>query len=546
MEQSRRQFLGTVALGSAAAVSSHAAVDPSAPVAIDVGRQLFVDDFLIAETNLRRTFHKPRLYDGNPVLKPETPLEMNGGVRPVAAPFNDGVVYDPKDRLFKMWYHAGWFDAVGYAISEDGLKWKRPSLDIVPGTNRVNPARKGYDRDGCPVWLDHEAADPSQRFKMFTYYRHRRDASVPPPERHWGGSATGAWDWECAEVRASPDGIHWSDPVFTGPLGDNSGFFYNPFRKTWVYTIRMRRPRGRSRAWREHPDLLAGAIWKPDWQAKGPDISFWLSADDLDLPDPELGYRTELYDVDAVAYESVMLGLLALFKGIPEPRAPKVNDLTVAFCREGFRWDRPDRTAFLACSREKGTWNRGYLHTAGGICLVVGDQLYFYFGAWSGISPELGLDTYAGGSTGVAMLCRDGFASMDGPPTAIPSAKPAREVGTLTTRPVTFSGRHLFVNAKMIRSDLRAEILDRNGRVIEPFSLSNCVPFTDNATKHAVEWKHGADLKVLAGQPVRFRFQLTGGQLYSFLVSPDASGASYGYIGAGGPGFTGPTDTTGA
>jgi hypothetical protein len=44
---------------------------------------------------------------------------------------------------------------------------------------------------------------------------------------------------------------------------------------------------------------------------------------------------------------------------------------------------------------------------------------------------------------------------------------------------------------------------------------------------------------------VRFRFHLSNGSLYSFWVSPDDSGASHGYIGAGGPGFTGPTDTAG-
>lgn len=48
-----------------------------------------------------------------------------------------------------------------------------------------------------------------------------------------------------------------------------------------------------------------------------------------------------------------------------------------------------------------------------------------------------------------------------------------------------------------------------------------------------------------AGRPVRFRFQLTNGSLYSFWVSPEESGASYGYVGAGGPGFTEPTDTVG-
>jgi hypothetical protein len=490
---------------------------------------------------VRRTFHKPRLHEINPVLKPEMPIELNGGVRPTAAPFNDGVWYDPKDRLFKMWYQAGWYGGVGYAISEDGLRWKRPTLDVEPGTNLVLPLRKNYDRDGCLVWLDHGAQDPRQRFKMFIYFRHRPGDGAPPPVRHWVTSKD--WDWEAGEVRTSPDGIHWSEPTYTGPLGDNSGIFYHPFRKSWFYTIRMRRPRGRSRAWREHPDLLAGAVWQPDWQAKGPDINFWLSADDHDLPDPELNLRTELYDVDAAPYESVMVGLLAMFKGIVPRDAPKRNDLTVAFMREGMDWIRPDRSPFLACSREAGTWNRGYLHAAGGICLVVGEKLYFYFAAWSGISPNKKADVYAGASTGLAVLRRDGFASIDGPPTAIPAAVPAGEVGTVTTRPVRFSGRYLFINANASFGEIRVEILEAGGRPIEPFSMEQSVPIKTDSTKIAVSWQSAKDLRPLAGKPVRFRFQLNGCQLYSFWVSPDESGPSHGYIAAGGPGFTGATDT---
>jgi hypothetical protein len=544
MKQPRRQFLQTVAAGGSS-LSLRAALPPAGAIPIDVGRQLFFDDFLIAEAkNVRRGFHKPQLYEGNPVLKPETAIEMNDGLRPCAAPFNDGVWYNPKDRLFKMWYQAGWYDGVAYAISEDGLHWKRPTLDVEPGTNLVLPRRRNYDRDGRIVWLDHAAGSPLQRYKMFIYYRHRPGDGIPAPERHWVTSKQ--WDWEASEVRTSPDGMHWSEPGHTGACGDNSGIFYNPFRKTWVYTIRARRPRGRSRAWREHPDLLAGVGWKNDWQAKGPEVNFWLHADDLDLPDPELNLRSELYDVDATPHESVMAGVLALYKGPTGKNAPKMNDLTVAFIRDGFEWIRPDRTPFLACSRQPGTWNRGYLHAAGGICLVVGEKLYFYFAAWSGISPKKGIDIYAGASTGLAMLRRDGFASMDGPPTAIPAAEPSKELGLLTTRPVTFQGRYLFVNANAGYGEIRVEILDADNRPIEPFSLANCVPIKTDSTKIAVSWQHEKDLGALAGKPVRFRFQLNGGQLYSFWVSPETSGASRGYVAAGGPAFTGATDTTGA
>ena len=52
-------------------------------------------------------------------------------------------------------------------------------------------------------------------------------------------------------------------------------------------------------------------------------------------------------------------------------------------------------------------------------------------------------------------------------------------------------------------------------------------------------------LAALAGRPVRFRFHLSKAELYSFWVSPDVSGASRGYVAAGGSGLAGPTDTEG-
>src|SRR5262249_29145274 len=51
---------------------------PPAVIPIDLGRQLLVDDFLVAETTLRRTFHFPKPHPGNPVLRPEKPWEKKG------------------------------------------------------------------------------------------------------------------------------------------------------------------------------------------------------------------------------------------------------------------------------------------------------------------------------------------------------------------------------------------------------------------------------------------------------------------------------------
>jgi len=528
----RRQILQSLGVAYLSSQYGSGQEPPAKPVPIDTGRQLLVDDYLVASSSLKRSFHKPKLYENNPVLRPETELELHWGMCPTAVPFEDGVFYDPKDRLFKMWYMAGWYNAMCYAVSEDGLHWKRPALDIEPGTNRILAKRGRYQRDGAAVWLDHDAADPAERFKMFSYFRNKKNIGHVYGELYSSGSPN---DWEGGEIFTSPDGIHWKLRGKTGVCGDNSGMFYDPFRKVWVYSVRTYgSQRVRTRGYRSHRDFIKGAEWLAD------DVRVWQAADNLDHPEPNLGYPTQLYKVGAVGYESLMLSLHAIHRGPPNEICgpggfPKFVDLTWGYSRDGFTFHRPDREAFIAGSRVRGTWNRAYIHSAGGLCLIVGDNLYFYFGAWSGISPRLDGHMYAGGSTGLAILRRDGFASLDAGSTQ----------GALTTRPVTFSGNHLFVNCSVPNGELRAEVLDDRGKPIGGFAAGSCQPIRADKTLQRVAWSSGENLSRFHGKPVQFRFSMTNGSLYSFWVSPDESGSSRGYVAAGGPSFTGPIDTVG-
>ena len=87
---------------------------PPKVIPIDIGRQLFVDDFLIGSSTLTRTYHSPRIHPASPVLKAEKPWELFNG-KPGTMPFSDGVWWDPKDHLFKMWYYAGHGAEIGRA-----------------------------------------------------------------------------------------------------------------------------------------------------------------------------------------------------------------------------------------------------------------------------------------------------------------------------------------------------------------------------------------------------------------------------------------------
>ena len=105
---------------------------------------------------------------------------------------------------------------------------------------------------------------------------------------------------------------------------------------------------------------------------------------------------------------------------------------------------------------------------------------------------------------------------------------------------VQFSGGHLFINAS-IRGSIKAEILDRDGRILPPFSADRCQAVTGDGTRLPLRWSEGS-LAALAGSPVRVRFILDRAQLFAFWVSPTAAGHSRGYLAAGGPGYSRLTD----
>ncbi|WP_147263727.1 glycosyl hydrolase family 32 [Roseimicrobium gellanilyticum] len=507
-------------------------------IPIDVGRQLFVDDFLIAKSTLTREFHQPVKHVGNPLLAPEEPWEIGKTRQPMAAPFSDGAFFNPTTQRFQLWHMAGWFDGTALATSVDGLKWDRQHYDVVPGTNLVVKGEPQWRRDGVSIWLDHDTQKPEERYKMFLYAR----------SGDLGGELSNA---PGGTLHSSPDGIHWTMRGATGSTGDNTTFFYNPFRKVWVFSHRtnhnLEGTSARTRGYTEHKDFYEaqGDAWK-----KAPPV-FWARSDDADKPDPAgLSIRPQLYKIDAVAYESVMLGLFEVLYGphnntCAQDGYPKITELQVAFSRDGFHWDRQQRKSFITASRKPGNWERAYVTSTGGCCLIVGDRLHFYYGAFEGDETLKAADApagkgiwtgmYAKASTGLATLRRDGFASMNADGNG----------GTLTTVPVRFQGSHLFVNMDAPEGSLQVEILNEAGKVIAPFTKENCAPLKSDHTCQPVRWKDAQGLSTLQGKPVRFRFHLTDGKLYAFWVSPETTGASHGYVGAGGPGFESAIDTVG-
>jgi len=104
--------------------------NPPAVIPIDIGRQLFVDDFLIETTTMTRTCHQADYYAQNPVLAPGTACEHTGG-NWFAAPYESLML-----GQFSIWQEPTNNDCgvlmvpkrcdILLGFSRDGFHWDRP------------------------------------------------------------------------------------------------------------------------------------------------------------------------------------------------------------------------------------------------------------------------------------------------------------------------------------------------------------------------------------------------------------------------------------
>jgi len=104
----------------------------------------------------------------------------------------------------------------------------------------------------------------------------------------------------------------------------------------------------------------------------------------------------------------------------------------------------------------------------------------------------------------------DGFVSANAPLSG----------GEVITRPLTFTGKRLFINyATGAAGSVRVEIQDASGQAIPGYSLQESEELFGDSLEQPVLWKQGANVSGLEGQAVRLRFVLADADLYSFRFS---------------------------
>jgi hypothetical protein len=337
---------------------------------------------------------------------------------------------------------------------------------------------------GC-VFIDENPACPrDEKYKMVVRWR-------PSEDVHHD-----------VYVLKSADGIHFEllsdEPVFRDSDTGNV-CFWDP--RTGRYAAYVRK-------WlkRQSPRVVC--------RCEFDDITSWgeetvvLAADERDPVD------IDFYTNCTVKYEGVYLMFPSVLHNPADARElaeHKINygmmDIQLAVSRDGVAWERPDRSPFVRLS-SAGGWDSRILYMFTGYVRHE-DELWMYY--WGRNYPHSTGTQYPDKpmvtAIGRLRLRVDGFVSADAP----------YEGGTLTTRPLLFSGNRLELNIETsVPGGAKVEVLGLTGKPVPKFTAGESDEIMGSFTGKTVTWNTNADVSELEGKPVRLRFHLKDAKLYAF------------------------------
>ena len=493
---------------------------------IGTDRQLFLDNYILDHLNgVRREICAPTK-SAEPLLSwsdlPWEQVQFNPGTA--------GVVHDPDDGKFKMWYWQGLNNdpfntgqVLCYAESSDALHWEKPLRDdCLPfqghtATNIVHP-----DVSQSGLALNHDREDKERKYLLVNWPP--ESAAKRPP-----GST------RLSRVDASPDGLHWHTISESSrlPHHHEQKILWDESIQRWVgysqYShhqnfLYRKRQIGRQ----ESADFI-------NWSPK----EVVLTADwDANLP-PDL----EMHDMSVRKVGGLYIGITSEF--LAEPfwqernghnwRDQAFSRLGLYTSRDGKRWHRVGGPESWVDTGSPGDQDYGFACFTPAGELVHNGKLVIPYSAnpqkqsWLNQTPPnpmypqdeferrqkawlarqaLQGDPRTKRAVGGLILREDGWARL----------APEYETGQVYTKQFVFEGDALRVNAECNYGYLQVELLDPQFQPYEGFAAELCDPVIGAPDKiwHTVRWQGKSDLRTLWNKPVRIRFTLHEASIYAF------------------------------
>ena len=471
------------------------------PLKLETRLELFVDDYVIDMGSLKNSkmmIHKP--IDSGDVFQCEKKSD-----RPYSMCFTSVI----KDGGRFLLFYRTWPDAKKNtltwrcAVSKDGIRWQRPSFGLCESNgskkNNIIIHKPGNIASFAPFIDTRPGVPVSQRFKAVAL-------------------AIGG-DLRELYAYASPDGIRWSlmseEPIMDeehgGLLMDHAALdthncaFYSETEKKYVMYVR-------------------------DWKDKIRRISRSTSNDFLKWSRCRImGYR--YLDGKRREYEEHYINSTH-----PYFRAPHIYLAPAA----RLVLDEGGEIKTKAQARKLGVNLPYYLknkdHSSYAIFMTTRGNLEYdrllpgeYITPSKEIGRQMARSNYPGpcyvqtGARELSLYVSHNYASpsnhlrrytlrLDG----FGSLHAEKEKGEATTKPLTFTGRYLFLNYKTADGgSIAVELLDEQGKPLKGFTRADAVPLTGDKIEDRVAWKSGYDLSKLIGTPVRIHFILQNADIYA-------------------------------
>lgn len=472
------------------------------PINIGSRRELFVDLALADHVNgAAIQLHEPVRREI--ALKFDQPWE--GNASGYTTVFQDG-------DIFRMYYRGHRYivdgsplaqaqaEVVCYAKSNDGIVWTKPHLGLYAwnGSKENNIIWMGSaeTHNFAPFKDDNPNCAADERYKAI------------------GGTtdSKGLWTFK------STDGIHWerksSGPVVSkGAFDSHNTCFWDGDQRRYIMYVR----------YFSEDDFKGlrsiGVSYSNDFET-------WTEPVGLTYPDspPQQMYTNQILPYYRAPH--ILMGfptryvarVLNLHGASLEPvdlrdrltRASErvgtdLTDGVFMTSRDGQSFKRWDEAFLRPGPQAEGRWIYGDNYQAYGLWETASDvpgapkeiSMLFNEHAWVD-------ETHAERRYTIRL---DGFTSLNAPLAG----------GEFISKPLIFCGKQLSVNyATSAAGSLRVEIQDANGAAVPGFSLEDCLEYYGDSVNQVVAWKGGNDVGALAGTPIRLRFVLADGDLYSF------------------------------
>jgi hypothetical protein len=482
--------------------------------------ELLIDDTMIEmSAGVKRKIHSPVHHRLNPLVVPD---KWHEGMITSAK----SVLYDPEDKLFKMWYMCGTILEkqridnnelyTAYAVSDDGINWRKPEPGVVELAGR---------RDHNIVLLPER--DNEKAYLGFTGRKRWLDSVILNPKPHSRDDKFVAvgfdQGWRGSYLAFSPDGINWrmeEKPFWRTPV-DASGWgddnlqclAYDQIADKWRLYRRL--------SYQESERLFAAPgdeNWKmPDrcmrimGYADSDDLRDWNNHRIILYPDGNDDPDVEFYGMTCSRYGSGHVGFLWVYHMAPEK---EYIDIELISSRDGMNFDRCCRHQPFIANGPDGSYNHEILTASQNELITVDDEIYLYYvGCNYKHTGEALRRSYSRQTTSLATLPRDRFVSFE---TGYP--QPCR----LVTKPFKLEPAHLnlYLNAATWGEGfIQVEILSRDWKVLSGFSSAESLPFRGNNLAQRAVWKNKQNLSELAGREIRIKFDMADARIHAFYLN---------------------------